>query len=353
MAAAVALSLRERDPVAGTGRLFGRLLLCSATVYPWYLLWVLPWAALRRDAAWLALSGLILLSYLPQFAGVALWPWVYLGIWGPFAILLLSSGAISSTLATADGRWLALSAFFLILLSYLPLSARSRVRVDGRRRGPVAIVTFPRGSVMPTYRLTLAYRGTAYAGWQRQENALAVQQVVEEALERLLGRPARIVGASRTDAGVHARGQAAHLELAEPFPERGLVHGTNRHLPGGRAGARRRRHAAGVPRPQARRGQGVPLPAGPRRRPLAARLPLRGAGAGRDRPRTDGQSGGPAARTARLLRLRPRRGLARAAVPAYLLRPLGGAAGGGTASWPSGWSARGSCAAWFVLWWER
>jgi hypothetical protein len=89
MAAAVALSLRERDPVAGTGRLFGRLLLCSATVYPWYLLWVLPWAALRRDAAWLALSGLILLSYLPQLAGVALWPWVYLGIWGPFAILLL------------------------------------------------------------------------------------------------------------------------------------------------------------------------------------------------------------------------------------------------------------------------
>lgn len=84
---------------------------------------------------------------------------------------------------------------------------------------------------MPTYRLTLAYRGGAYAGWQRQENALAVQQVVEEALERLLGRPVRIVGASRTDAGVHARAQAAHLELPEPFPERGLVHGANHHLP--------------------------------------------------------------------------------------------------------------------------
>ncbi|HEX4965129.1 MAG TPA: tRNA pseudouridine(38-40) synthase TruA [Thermoanaerobaculia bacterium] len=84
---------------------------------------------------------------------------------------------------------------------------------------------------MLTYRLTLSYRGAAYAGWQRQENALAVQQVVEEGLERLLGRPVRIVGASRTDAGVHARGQAAHLELAEPFPERGLVHGGNRYLP--------------------------------------------------------------------------------------------------------------------------
>jgi tRNA pseudouridine38-40 synthase len=90
---------------------------------------------------------------------------------------------------------------------------------------------------MPVYRLTLAYRGTAYAGWQRQANARSVQQTVEEALERVLGggggagRPVRVVGASRTDAGVHARGQAAHLELAEPFPERGLVHGGNHHLP--------------------------------------------------------------------------------------------------------------------------
>jgi tRNA pseudouridine38-40 synthase len=84
---------------------------------------------------------------------------------------------------------------------------------------------------MATYRLTLAYRGTAYAGWQRQENGVAVQQVVEEALERLLGRPVRVHGSSRTDAGVHARMQAAHLELERPFPERGLVHGANPHLP--------------------------------------------------------------------------------------------------------------------------
>jgi tRNA pseudouridine38-40 synthase len=81
------------------------------------------------------------------------------------------------------------------------------------------------------YRLTLAYRGTAYAGWQRQQNATAVQQVVEEALAELLGIPVRVVGASRTDAGVHARAQVAHLKLAAPFPERGLVHGTNRSLP--------------------------------------------------------------------------------------------------------------------------
>jgi alpha-1,6-mannosyltransferase len=88
MAVAVLRSLRETDPVAGTGRLFGTLLLLSATVYPWYLLWVLPWAALLRQRAWLALSGLILLSYLTR-AGIPLWPWVFLGIWVPFGILLL------------------------------------------------------------------------------------------------------------------------------------------------------------------------------------------------------------------------------------------------------------------------
>jgi tRNA pseudouridine38-40 synthase len=81
------------------------------------------------------------------------------------------------------------------------------------------------------YRLTVSYRGTAYAGWQRQENALAVQEVLEEALSGLLGRPVAVAGASRTDAGVHARGQVAHLDLDSPFPPRGLVHGTNHRLP--------------------------------------------------------------------------------------------------------------------------
>lgn len=80
-------------------------------------------------------------------------------------------------------------------------------------------------------RLTLSYRGAAYAGWQRQANAPSVQETLEAALERLLGTSVRVVGASRTDAGVHARGQAAHLELAAPFPLNGLVHGTNHLLP--------------------------------------------------------------------------------------------------------------------------
>ena len=85
------------------------------------------------------------------------------------------------------------------------------------------------------YCLRIAYVGTDYAGWQRQDNALGIQQVVEEALARILGRSVRVHGAGRTDAGVHARGQTAHLTVAaKSAPEetgRALVHGANRHLP--------------------------------------------------------------------------------------------------------------------------
>lgn len=66
--------------------------------------------------------------------------------------------------------------------------------------------------------LTIEYDGTAYSGWQRQQNGLAVQQVVEEALSRATGEKIVITGASRTDAGVHALGQAAHFDTASSIP---------------------------------------------------------------------------------------------------------------------------------------
>lgn len=66
--------------------------------------------------------------------------------------------------------------------------------------------------------LTVEYDGTAYAGWQRQTNGLAVQQVLEEALSRACGARIVITGASRTDAGVHARGQAAHFDTDCAIP---------------------------------------------------------------------------------------------------------------------------------------
>ncbi len=81
------------------------------------------------------------------------------------------------------------------------------------------------------HALEIAYVGTRFAGWQRQTNALAVQQLVEEALAGLLGAPVAIVGAGRTDAGVHARGQVASLRLPRALPAEALVHGTNARLP--------------------------------------------------------------------------------------------------------------------------
>lgn len=84
-----------------------------------------------------------------------------------------------------------------------------------------------------THRLLLSYNGRAYAGWQRQNNAVAVQQRVEEALAGAFGQDERLVihGAGRTDAGVHARGQVAHFRIPRPFPLKGLVHAVNHRLP--------------------------------------------------------------------------------------------------------------------------
>ena len=84
----VLASLFERDPVIGTGKLFAGLMLVVATLYPWYLLSVLPWAALCRHRAWLALSALVQLAYVPQLFGLVHWPLWYLLCWGPFFVLL-------------------------------------------------------------------------------------------------------------------------------------------------------------------------------------------------------------------------------------------------------------------------
>ncbi len=79
--------------------------------------------------------------------------------------------------------------------------------------------------------LTLSYDGTAYAGWQWQQNAVAVQQRVEEALHALTGEHARVTGASRTDAGVHALGQRAHFDTGSRIPAERFPYALNTHLP--------------------------------------------------------------------------------------------------------------------------
>ncbi len=66
---------------------------------------------------------------------------------------------------------------------------------------------------MRTFKLTLAYQGTDFVGWQRQTNGVSIQQLVEEAFIPLVGAAPTVEGASRTDAGVHATGQVASVAL--------------------------------------------------------------------------------------------------------------------------------------------
>lgn len=67
------------------------------------------------------------------------------------------------------------------------------------------------------YKLTLSYDGTAYSGWQIQPNALSIQEVLEKAVEKLIGKRAKIQSSGRTDAGVHAFEQIAHMRVEEPL----------------------------------------------------------------------------------------------------------------------------------------
>ena len=80
-------------------------------------------------------------------------------------------------------------------------------------------------------RLVVEYDGTNLAGWQRQDNAPTVQQHLEEALAQLLQHETPVVGASRTDAGVHARGQIATFRTEKTIPLHGIRRGLNTLLP--------------------------------------------------------------------------------------------------------------------------
>lgn len=85
---------------------------------------------------------------------------------------------------------------------------------------------------MRTLKLTLSYDGTEYAGWQRQINALAIQQVVEEAFAHLTGGvPPTISGAGRTDSGVHALGQVASVNVEFEHSPLSVQRALNMRLP--------------------------------------------------------------------------------------------------------------------------
>ena len=80
-------------------------------------------------------------------------------------------------------------------------------------------------------KLTIEYDGSAYGGWQAQPNAPTPQAVIERALGSVLGEPTRIIGAGRTDSGVHASGQVANVHTSSSIPASGLLHALNTAMP--------------------------------------------------------------------------------------------------------------------------
>ena len=83
---------------------------------------------------------------------------------------------------------------------------------------------------MPRYKLTLEYDGTGLVGWQRQGNGLSVQEILETAAERFCGKRVTVFGAGRTDAGVHALAQVAHLDLPRETNLETIRSALNQHV---------------------------------------------------------------------------------------------------------------------------
>ncbi len=83
---------------------------------------------------------------------------------------------------------------------------------------------------MPRFKLTIEYDGSNYAGWQKQPDQPSVQQALEEAVMQLCGEHCDVVGAGRTDSGVHATGQVAHVDLPKDYEPYKVMQGLNYHM---------------------------------------------------------------------------------------------------------------------------
>ncbi|WP_295695281.1 tRNA pseudouridine(38-40) synthase TruA [uncultured Maricaulis sp.] len=83
---------------------------------------------------------------------------------------------------------------------------------------------------MPRYKITIEYDGRPFSGWQRQDNAPSVQECLERAATRLDGAPVLVYGAGRTDSGVHALAQVAHLDLTKALTADKVRDAINYHL---------------------------------------------------------------------------------------------------------------------------
>ena len=83
---------------------------------------------------------------------------------------------------------------------------------------------------MPRYKLTIEYDGTPFIGWQQQDNGPSVQGVLTEAIAAFAGERVTVSGAGRTDTGVHALGQVAHIDLAKEWEVERVRDAINFHL---------------------------------------------------------------------------------------------------------------------------
>ncbi|MBZ9893555.1 tRNA pseudouridine(38-40) synthase TruA [Mesorhizobium sp. BR1-1-6] len=83
---------------------------------------------------------------------------------------------------------------------------------------------------MPRFRLDIEYDGSLFAGWQHQADQPSVQQAIEQAIEKFCGQQVRLRAAGRTDAGVHATAQVAHVDLARAWPDDKVRDAVNAHL---------------------------------------------------------------------------------------------------------------------------
>ena len=78
--------------------------------------------------------------------------------------------------------------------------------------------------------ITIEYDGAPFVGWQRQDNGSSVQAAIEAAAEAFIGVPTPVAGAGRTDSGVHATGQVAHLDVPDRFDANRVMQALNAHL---------------------------------------------------------------------------------------------------------------------------